>query len=364
MRHGQKNTMIIGNANVTPGITPADRPELKCPPTADTPEFTASKGSIMKKIAALTLLSLSLAACSQGTGTPSATSTHGIVPYNATSPIYANTQAAYDALVAADLSKLSSQALAQQVYLNVLPIAGSTDSVRAYVKSSFASPVTCDLNFGDGSAAVSVQSPTTSRIQTLDHAYSTFGSYTVTVTCVNGGTVVGTGNVTIRAGRRSTSIGTVINFENPPAPTYNYNSYVTYQENGFTFSNSLNGSYLVYQFAKDYGGPGGYNLGDSQTLYTVSQNDSLTMRATDNAPFTLNSLQTGEVFHGQTNDYVITGHKVNGTTVSVQTSEVADTLTTLSFGPAWTDLTSVTFGGPGNIILDNIDVTPGTLNPL
>ena len=317
----------------------------------------------MKNYTALALLSLTLAACSQGTTTPSTTPStaagHGVVPYDASRPVYPNTQAAYDALVAADLNILSSQALTPQVYLNVLPVAGSADSVRAYVKSTFPSPAVCDLNFGDNSSVVRMTSPTTGRILTVDHPFSSYGTYTVNVTCRDNGAVLGSRSVTIRAGRQSILSGTVLTFENPPAPAGFYNGYITYQESGFTFSNT---SDMVYQFAQDFGGTGSYNLGDSQTLYASTYNDSLSLRASGGAPFTLTSLETREIFHGQVNDYTITGHRADGTTVTTQTHEVPDAGSTVIFGASWTNLTSVTFGSPGNIILDNINVTPGILD--
>ena len=187
----------------------------------------------MNKFFAVTILSVLLAACSQAT-TPTAQAQQNASTYAASLPqsttSLATVQAARDQAVEASFNALSVQALAPQVYLNALLVSGSGDTVRSYVKSTFTSPVTCTIDFGDGSAVVSVQSPTTSRIQTLDHTYGAFGTYTQTVTCMNGGTVVGTQSVMVSAGRRSATF----DFENPVVPADSYTNVGSVHANGYS----------------------------------------------------------------------------------------------------------------------------------
>ena len=314
----------------------------------------------MKNTLALTLLTVTLAACGQNNA-PSAQTAAVLRPeQQASGTRYANTQAAYDALVNADLNKLSMQTLAQQVYLNVLPVAGSPDSVRAYVKSSFASPVTCALSFGDGSAALSVQSPTTTRIQTLDHAYGTFGSYTASVTCLNNGAVVGTRSVTISAGLKPATSGLVIDFNSPAAFSGSYNYFISFQEKGFNFRDDP--SYGLYTVAPDFG----QNAGPSQGLYTygIGQGtNSVVMEPINGTPFTLNSMETRSFYSGITEDLLITGHKLGGGTVTHQTHQIPDGSAVETFDASWNNLISVSITGANanadTMVIDNVNVTPG-----
>ena len=310
----------------------------------------------MKNYTALALLSLTLAACSQGTGTPSGTPAtaagHSIIVNDPSHVIYADTQAAYDALVNADLQRLSPQVFTSQgkVYLNVLPVASRPGTVRAYVKSTFASPAVCDLIWGDGTTSP-LTSPTTARIETSDHAFSTFGTYTVSARCRNGAAIVGTSSVTLQAGVQTS--GTVITFDSPAAPSGYYSVYTSYQENGFNFA----GQGRLYTFATDFGG-NAYNFGSSQGLYMeFSGGRVLTMAPISGLPFSLQSIDARSAAGNDVSNVSVTGHRGDGSTVTAVTNEIANAGSTLTFDSSWQNLTSVEFtstGGSAQFILDNV----------
>ncbi len=324
------------------------------------PRDASPKGVAINHIPLLALLSLTLAACGQ-TATPSA-QLPGVPDLTLSRTVFPNTQAAYDTLVNADLRTFSAQRLGTvtpvapaQVYLNVLPIPSSADSVRAYVKSSFAAPVTCSLDFGDG-ASSAVESPTSTRIQTLDHAYNTFGTYTLTVTCVNGGTVVGTQSVTVQAGKKPSS---VIDFNTPAAPSNDFISYTTFQEKGFNFA-SLDNSSSLATFSPDYQS-GSRNAGPSQGLYHYAVNNTNALIMTPvmgGQTFSLTSMETRSFYKYSTNDLLIVGTRADGSTVTHLTHQIANDSAVETFDATWTNLTRVAFnpaiqnGEP--TIIDNI----------
>jgi len=316
----------------------------------------------MKTYAALALLSLTLAACSQqAIISPDATTAkassrgEGVV-------VYRTTDEAQEAQVLTELNRLgmgtqlSAQAVAGQVYLNVLPVSASTDSVRAYVKSTFASPATCSLTWGDSSAGTPFVSPTTLRIDTRDHAYAVFGSYTITATCKDGSTVLGTQSITVSAGKKATAV--TLNFDSPAAPSGDFLTYYAYTEQGFTLTNSFPAYNFVRMFNPNYGL--GYYWGTSQGAYTYASGDSYLMEASDGALFTLKSLEAICILRNQVCDFNVTGYKQDGTKIFARTQEIANASSTLTLNSDWTNLTRVTFGNTGQgtpILLDNIVVS-------
>lgn len=313
----------------------------------------------MKTYAALALLSLTLAACSQQ-ATPAAQNASSLVGTAAQGQAFANTQAAQDAQINAELKALgldggvSAQAVTPQVYLNVLPVPTSSDSVRAYVKSTFTSPVTCSVTWGDGSTSTSVASPTVGRIETKDHAYTTFGTYTITVSCLNGETVVGTQSMTVQAGKKAT--GVTLNFDAPVAPRPpGYNIYATYQEQGFTFSADRTSSDALVQFSA--AGFGGYNLGPTQALNPNYGGDRLYLSASDSAPFTLKSFDFRPLI-GSNLSTTLVGFKQDGSTLTVPLNTTTSTNQTVTLDSSWTNLSRVVFN-PGNtyILIDNVNVS-------
>lgn len=307
------------------------------------------------KAAALAVLTLLMAACSQApTPTaPTATATHGIQGNS-----YATSNAANDALIDADLQRLglnggvSAQAIAPQVYLNVLPVPSSADSVRAYVKSTFTSPVTCSLDWGDGSAAAPFASPTTLRIDTRDHAYMTFGTYTLTVTCLNGATVVGTQSVTLQAGKKATRL----DFDAPVAPNGGLNRYATYQEKGFNIftDQGLQGSQDVIQFSPTWGG---YNLGPTQALNNDFLGVPMHLTTADGTPFTLMSFDFRPL-SGSSMTSTVVGLKKDGTTVTAPMNSSTTANTHVVLDGSWTNLSQVTFNdGESWLVIDNVNVS-------
>ncbi|THF70349.1 hypothetical protein E7T06_07710 [Deinococcus sp. Arct2-2] len=313
----------------------------------------------MKTYAALVLLSLTLAACSQQ-ATPATQGTRSVVGTTGQGQAFANTQAAQEAQITAELKALgldgsvSAQAVTPQVYLNVLPVPSSDDSVRAYVKSTFASPVTCSVTWGDGSASTSVASPTVGRIETKDHAYATFGTYTITVTCRNGESVVGTQSMTVQAGKKAT--GVTLNFDAPVAPNPpGYNLYATYQEQGFTFSADTTGYDALVLFSA--AGFGGYNLGPTQALNPNYGGDRLYLSASDSAPFTLKSFDFRPL-NGSNLSTTLVGLKQDGSTLTLPLNTTTSTNQTVTLDSTWTNLSKVTFNaGNTYILIDNVNVS-------
>jgi hypothetical protein len=314
----------------------------------------------MKTYAALALLSLTLAACSQQ-ATPTAQQATSLVGTAGQGQTFANTQAAQEAQITAELKTLgldggvSAQAVAPQVYLNVLPVATSADSVRAYVKSTFTSPVTCSVTWGDGSASTSVASPTLGRIETQDHAYATFGTYTITVTCRNGASVVGTQSMTVQAGKKAT--GVTLNFEDPVAPAEFFLFFTTYSEKGFTFTSTGN-DLLVH--ATTSGSPN-YYTNQTQGLLVDNPSSTRIMTASDGAPFNLLKFDYYRFIKSSSLDALVTGYKQNGTTVTMQLTQSSDVSTTVIPGNDWTNLTRVEFSNPSGqfneAALDNVNVS-------
>lgn len=306
----------------------------------------------MKNFALITLLSLTLAACSQGQ-TPNART--GTPPTGSlgTGPTYPTTQAAYDALALADLDGVAALALAPQVHLNVLPVPANPGSVRAYFKSSFPNTDTCSLDWNDGSAVTAIQSPTLTRVDTRDHAYAAYGSYTVNATCKDAsGTTVGTQSVTVQGGVKATNL--ILNFNTPALTGRTYYYSATTSEGGFTFTGPNFGHFSTGYYDST---PGQYYWGPSQGLYTYASGIIPVMRPDDGKPFTLNSVETHSI-RNYTDDYVIVGHKADGSTVSKSTSEIVRTPTTVTFDSTWTNLTSVDFGnGSQSWILDDVNIS-------
>ena len=310
------------------------------------------------RFALLSLLSMALAACSQGQ-TPTATGNTGqaVIPgmQDALSggQTFTDSQAAYDALA---LSTLNAQALATQAYLNVLPIPASPDSVRAYVKTNFPPDCVTSIDWGDGSALTPVVTPSTSRIETHDHGYQHFGTYTVTLTTRDaGGAVVDTRTSTLQAGRKS--VGVVLNFDSPAAPSGTYIFYGTaYSEQGYTFTRHNS---ALYQFATNYGG-GSYNWGSSQGLYTNASGPSMDLTAANNAAFTLTALDVRDVRRFGVYDFTIVGTRADGSTVTTRTHETLNGGSTLTFDASWTNLRRVTFGTGNEVhaqIIDNVHIS-------
>ncbi|AZI44139.1 hypothetical protein EHF33_14635 [Deinococcus psychrotolerans] len=318
----------------------------------------------MKKYVAFAFLTLGLAACSQQAVQPAQSAAQfRTPPIGQGGQAYSTTSEALEAQVMADLNRrgfgdtLSVQGLAPQVYLNVLPVPTSDDSVRAYVKSNFTSPVTCSVTWGDGSTSTSVASPTVGRIETKDHAYATFGTYTITTSCVNGATVVGTQSVTVQAGKKAT--GTIIDFENPVVSDNQVQIYSSeYQEKGYSFT--MNVPDGIYQFGK--GSPFNfYTFNSSQTLCSCDNTTSLIMMGVVPSDlFTLTSFDYKRLESTSAN-FVLTGYKSDGSSLSVALSDSGDQMQTYQLGSAWTNLTKVTFGNDTAnrnwLLVDNIHVS-------
>jgi hypothetical protein len=311
----------------------------------------------MRRLLALPLITLALAACSQNSNVPGAQIDQQS-PGFGTGPAYLNTQAAYDAQINAAIAPQSVTAapsLPPQVYLNVLPIASSPDSVRAYVKSSYPSPITCSLTWGDG-ASSSVQSPTTNRIQTLDHAFNTYGSYTVNVTCVNGGTVVSSKSVTLMTGRRATGSPATMTFDTPDQSPGRIAFYQSYQENGYQIAGV--GSQDVVQPARDYGN--GFYPRASQPIAAYFANTVLTLSAVNGSLFDFRSFDFAPAFDRDTTASVtVTGYLPNGSTLTSVFNDPGSALLTATLDSSWTGLTRVTFSRGTNLyIIDNVRVAP------
>lgn len=301
----------------------------------------------MKNYAALALLSLTLAACSQNAvlpavQTPSFGSTQG--------RSFVTTAQANTAFVLSDLDHLSTQAVAPQVYLNVLPVPTSADSVRVYVKSTFTSPVTCSVTWGDGSASTSVASPTLGRIETQDHAYATFGTYTITVTCRNGASVVGTQSMTVQAGKKAT--GVTLNFDTPALADGDVRFYQSYQEQGYQISSSGSGD--VVQPSKNF--VNGFHPRASQPLSQYFPSVVLQLASLDQAPFTLKSFEFGPSFDAQVS-FTLTGYKADGSTVVRVLNDPAVAYQTVTLDASWSALSRVSFSnGSTYYNIDNIQL--------
>ncbi|AZI44140.1 hypothetical protein EHF33_14640 [Deinococcus psychrotolerans] len=317
----------------------------------------------MKKYVAFAFLTLSLAACGQQAVQPAAQLS--AIPIGQGGQTYSTTSEALEAQVMADLNRrgfgdtLSAQGLAPQVYLNVLPVPTSDDSVRAYVKSSFTSPVTCSVTWGDGSTSTSVASPTVGRIETKDHAYATFGTYTITTTCVNGATVVGTQSVTVQAGKKAT--GVIIDFENPvaPLPAPGYLLFASYQEKGFTFTTQQPDSSSLVVFAPN--GPFSYyNINTQGLSSNYGPPDAIIIKAANNAPFSLMKFDYRKLqfLRGGTFGVTVTGYKSNNTIVTLHSTTSTDNNTTVTLDSNWTDLTRVELlSDSAYLIIDNVNVS-------
>jgi len=307
----------------------------------------------VKTLPLLALLTLTLAACSQAS-TPTAVGTGDVVAVTHPSGIYANTQAANDAFVLADLNRLGTLAIAPLAYLNVLPVPGSTDSVRAYVKTSFASPVTTSVSWGDGTATTAVATPTVSRIETHDHAYAVFGTYTVTLTSRDGaGVVIDTRTFTVQAGKVPVASDTVITFDAPPVAANSRADYAVYSEAGFSFQRP---NYTVSRFGVPFNG---FNVGSSTGLYMFFSSATDFMTPDDGKPFALKSLDVRDIVVDSISNVRITGHKTDGSTVTLTTNEVANAAVTVTFDGSWQNLLSVDFqsaGGRNESYFDNVTV--------
>ncbi|AZI44138.1 hypothetical protein EHF33_14630 [Deinococcus psychrotolerans] len=314
----------------------------------------------MKKYVAFAFLTLSLAACSQQAVQPAQPAAQfRTTPIGQGGQTYSTTSEALEAQVIADLNRrgfgdtLSAQGLAPQVYLNVLPVPTSDDSVRAYVKSSFASPVTCSVTWGDGSASTSVASPTVGRIETKDHAYATFGTYTITTSCVNGATVVGTQSVTVQAGKKVT--GVTLNFDTPPVASRDVRFYQSYQEQGYQIYGT--GNQDVVQPSKDFGN--GFHPRPSQPIANLDASVTLQLASIDQAPFTLKSFDFAPAF-GNEVGFTLTGYKADGNTITASLDNPDVAYKTITLDSSWTNLKRVTFGnvtGSANYVLDNISLS-------
>lgn len=139
----------------------------------------------MKKIASLLLLPLLLAAC----GTQNApqqiahSSTNGMRGGDGTEYV-----AAFEAKVQNDLVNLgmagdltAQLATLGKSYLNVLKVNEST--ARAYMKTTYPTAAACTLNWGDGSAPVTITTPSVVATDKADHTYTQSGTYTIRLTC-------------------------------------------------------------------------------------------------------------------------------------------------------------------------------------
>lgn len=289
----------------------------------------------MKSYAALALLSLALAACSQqavispdATTANASTRGEGVVSYR-------TTDEAQEAHVLTDLSRigmgaqLSAQAIAGQVYLNVLPVPSTAGAVRAYVKSTFASPATCTVNWGDTTTATNVASPTVGRIETKDHLYATFGTYTVKVTCMDGTTVLGQQSMTIQGGVPVSDV--TLDFEIPVVSSSL--TLDSYEQNGFV-ATSGSSSTLLLLGANSY-----YNPNPTQVISPTAYNDSLVVAAINGLPFTLKSFDFAPFNNSNNGYFTVTGNKQDGTVLSTTIYNNSTSLLTQNFSN-WTNLTS------------------------
>lgn len=303
----------------------------------------------MKHFPALALLSLTLAACSQNS-TPNAQVTSDLTAqsYAASLPhgdgtTLAALQAAQDAAITSSFDALSTQALAPQVHLYAALIPGTNDQVRGYFKSSFASPVTCSVNWGDGTTATSVGSPTAGRVEAQNHTYGSFNTYTITVTCMDGGAVVGTQSVTVQAGRKSATF----DFESPRANANSYINAGVIRSTGFTLNM---GSFAPVWSGTQTGARGTTGTQSVDPVSTVNitrdTGGTFTVKGFDYVNFTLNNTGTTTV----------TGIHPDGTTVTANVTG-ANTAKHFTFDATWVNIKTLRFtSSGGRTFLDNIDL--------
>ncbi|THF70350.1 hypothetical protein E7T06_07715 [Deinococcus sp. Arct2-2] len=307
----------------------------------------------MKIYAALALLSLTLAACSQqavispdATTAKASTRGEGVVSYRTTAE-------AQEAHVLTELTRigmgaqLSAQAIAGQVYLNVLPVPSTAGAVRAYVKSTFTSPAICSVTWGDGSTATAVASPTVGRIETKDHLYATFGTYTVTVTCMDGATILGQQSMTIQGGVPANDV--TLDFETPAVSGQAL--YNAYEQNGFI---ATAGSSVVLLL----GANSQYNPTPTQVISPGNASDPLIVTASNGLPFTLKSFGFAPYVNTNGSSFAVTGLKQDGTVLSTTISNNSSSLLTQNFSN-WTNLTSFRIDNASGYYLnvDNIKLS-------
>ena len=138
----------------------------------------------MKITAPLLLLPLLLAACGTQSATPAPQSSLLGNSARATGPTYVE---AFEAGVQRDLTALglsgsiSAQATAPKSYLNVLKVSDTT--ARAYMKTTYPAETGCTLDWGDGTVAATITTPSVVATDKADHIYTQSGTYTIKLTC-------------------------------------------------------------------------------------------------------------------------------------------------------------------------------------
>ncbi len=139
----------------------------------------------MKITAPLLLLPLLLAACGTQSATPTAAGPS--TAQGRTVPVGPTYVEAFEAGVQRDLTalglsgSLSAQATAPKSYLNVLKVNDMT--ARAYMKTTYPAATGCALDWGDGTAAATIMTPSVVATDKADHTYTQSGTYTVKLTC-------------------------------------------------------------------------------------------------------------------------------------------------------------------------------------
>ena len=138
----------------------------------------------MKITAPLLLLPLLLAACGTQSATPAPQSSLFSNGARAAGPTYIE---AFEAGVQRDLTALglsgsiSAQATAPKSYLNVLKVSDAT--ARAYMKTTYPAATGCALDWGDGTTAATITTPSVVATDKADHTYAKSGTYTIKLTC-------------------------------------------------------------------------------------------------------------------------------------------------------------------------------------